>query len=457
MIETLRNAWHVVEIRKRLFYMAVAAIGFRMCSQIPLPGVNRQYLSQAMDDMGLLQNGFLNAFTGGSLENMSIFALSITPYITASIIIQLLTIAIPKLEELSEEGEAGRKKLNTFTRYLTIGLALVEAVSLTIGLSNKHVFDGNAIALVTSVFVLTAGATYLMWLGEQLNVHGIGNGISFLLLVNIVSRMPGDIMALYEQFMKEKKIAVQGLTGSIIFAIIAALVIYVIVLNGAVRNIPVINSKRAGYQTGGMKHNIPIKVNTSGVLAVIFASSLLSFPNVIASLTGFNNYGSPIGKVLTAMNVSSWFDITSPVYTVGYLVYAVLVVFFAYFYTSININPRLMADDLKKQGSSIVGVRPGAETEAYITNVLRYITFIGAVGLLIAATFPFLISGIFHASVSFAGTSLIIVAGVCTEIGEQLDAMLVVRNYTSFLSSDGRYNHKKVQKGNRLKTKKAQG
>ena len=264
-------------------------------------------------------------------------------------------------------------------------------------------------------------------------------------------------MALYEQFMKEKKIAVQGLTGSIIFAIIAALVIYVIVLNGAVRNIPVINSKRAGYQTGGMKHNIPIKVNTSGVLAVIFASSLLSFPNVIASLTGFNNYGSPIGKVLTAMNVSSWFDITSPVYTVGYLVYAVLVVFFAYFYTSININPRLMADDLKKQGSSIVGVRPGAETEAYITNVLRYITFIGAVGLLIAATFPFLISGIFHASVSFAGTSLIIVAGVCTEIGEQLDAMLVVRNYTSFLSSDGRYNHKKVQKGTRLKTKKAQG
>ena len=418
MLKTLQNAFKVKDVRHRIFYVLMMLVVIRIGSQLPVPGVDGSYFKTWFESQTGDAFNFLDAFTGGSFSQMSIFALSITPYITSSIIIQLLTIAIPKLEEMQRDGEDGRKKLGAITRYVTIGLSLFESIAMAIGFGNKGLIPDNSfVKMVVVVVALTAGSAFLMWVGEQINEKGVGNGISIVLLINIVSRIPSDMTTLYESFMKGKIIAKALLSGVIIAAIIVGVVILVIILNGAERRIPVQYSKKmqGRKMMGGQSSHIPLKVNTAGVIPVIFASSIMSFPSVIASFLGKTG-GTGIGGI-------------------GLVAYIVMVIFFAYFYTSITFNPLEVADNMKKQGGFIPGIRPGKPTVDYLTKMLNYIIFIGAAGLTIVAVIPFFFNGVFGANVSFGGTSIIIIVGVILETLKQIESMMLVRNYKGFLDN----------------------
>ena len=436
MFETLRNAFRIKEIRRRIFYVLLMLVVVRIGTQLPVPGVNSNFFKEWFESQTGDAFNFLDAFTGGSFSSFSIFALNITPYITSSIIIQLLTIAIPALEEMQKDGEDGRKKLVAITRYVTVALALMEGIAMTIGFGNQGLItDMNFSKVVVVVASLTAGSAFLMWVGEQINDKGIGNGISIVLIINIVSRIPSDLVSLFETFVKGKTIARGALVLLIIAAIIVALVVLVVVLNDATRRIPVQYSKKMqGRKTfGGQSTNIPLKVNTAGVMPVIFASTLMSLPNIIASFAGYQ--GTGIGsKILNTLNSNNWFSRSNPVYSIGLVLYIVLLIFFAYFYTSITFNPLEVADNMKKQGGFIPGIRPGKPTVDYLQNVLNYIIFIGAVGLTIIAIIPFFFNGMFGADVSFGGTSIIIVVSVVLETMAQMESMMLVRNYRGFLN-----------------------
>ena len=436
MFETLRNAFRIKEIRRRMFYVLLMLVVVRIGTQLPVPGVNSNFFKEWFESQTGDAFNFLDAFTGGSFSSFSIFALNITPYITSSIIIQLLTIAIPALEEMQKDGEDGRKKLVAITRYVTVALALMEGIAMTIGFGNQGLItDMNFSKVVVVVASLTAGSAFLMWVGEQINDKGIGNGISIVLIINIVSRIPSDLVSLFETFVKGKTIARGALVLLIIAAIIVALVVLVVVLNDATRRIPVQYSKKMqGRKTfGGQSTNIPLKVNTAGVMPVIFASTLMSLPNIIASFAGYQ--GTGIGsKILNTLNSNNWFSRSNPVYSIGLVLYIVLLIFFAYFYTSITFNPLEVADNMKKQGGFIPGIRPGKPTVDYLQNVLNYIIFIGAVGLTIIAIIPFFFNGMFGADVSFGGTSIIIVVSVVLETMAQMESMMLVRNYRGFLN-----------------------
>ena len=381
----------------------------------------------------------MDAITGGSFANMSIFALSITPYITSSIIMQLLTIAIPKLEEIQRDGEEGRKKITEITRYVTVGLALTESLAMAIGFGRQGLLEEyNALNVIVTVVTLTAGSALLMWIGEQITDKGVGNGISIVLLINIVSRVPSDMSGLYETFVASKSnIAKAGLAALVIIAIILVTTVLVIILQDAERRIAVQYSRKVQgrNQVGGQSTHIPLKVNTAGVIPIIFASSLMQLPGVIATLVGWQG-GTGVGAhILSALNSSNWCNPENWIYSIGLLVYILLVVGFAYFYTSITFNPIEVADNMKKQGGSLLGVRPGKPTVDYLTNVLNYIIFIGAVGLIIVAVIPIFFNGYFGASVSFGGTSLIIIAGVILETIKQIESKMLVRYYKGFLSN----------------------
>ena len=436
MFETLRNAFRVKEIRRRLFYVLLMLVVVRIATQLPVPGVNSDFFKEWFESQTGDAFNFLDAFTGGSFSSFSIFALNITPYITSSIIIQLLTIAIPALEEMQKDGEDGRKKLVALTRYVTVALALLEGVAMTIGFGRQGLItDMNAISVIVVIASLTAGSAFLMWVGEQINEKGIGNGISIVLIINIVSRIPSDLVSLFETFVKGKTIARGALAMLIIAAIIIGMVVLVVILNDAIRRIPVQYSKKMQGRKmfGGQSTNIPLKVNTAGVMPVIFASTLMSLPNIIASFAGYQ--GTGIGaQILNTLNSNNWFSLTNPVYSIGLVIYIVLLIFFAYFYTSITFNPLEVADNMKKQGGFIPGIRPGKPTVDYLQNVLNYIIFIGAVGLTIIAVIPFFFNGVFGADVSFGGTSLIIVVSVVLETMNQLESMMLVRNYRGFLN-----------------------
>ena len=436
MFETLRNAFRVKEIRRRLFYVLLMLVVVRIGTQLPVPGVNSDFFKEWFESQTGDAFNFLDAFTGGSFSSFSIFALNITPYITSSIIIQLLTIAIPALEEMQKDGEDGRKKLVALTRYVTVALALLEGVAMTIGFGRQGLItDMNAISVIVVIASLTAGSAFLMWVGEQINEKGIGNGISIVLIINIVSRIPSDLVSLFETFVKGKTIARGALAMLIIAAIIIGMVVLVVILNDAIRRIPVQYSKKMQGRKmfGGQSTNIPLKVNTAGVMPVIFASTLMSLPNIIASFAGYQ--GTGIGaQILNTLNSNNWFSLTNPVYSIGLVIYIVLLIFFAYFYTSITFNPLEVADNMKKQGGFIPGIRPGKPTVDYLQNVLNYIIFIGAVGLTIIAVIPFFFNGVFGADVSFGGTSLIIVVSVVLETMNQLESMMRVRNYRGFLN-----------------------
>ena len=437
MLKTLKNAFKIKDIRRRIFYVFLMLIVIRIGSQLPIPGVNSDYFKEWFASQSSDAFNFFDAFTGGSFTEMSIFALNITPYITSSIIIQLLTIAIPKLEEMQRDGEEGRKKMTAITRYLTIGLSLFQSVAMTIGFGNKGLIPdmnfGKAVVVVTC---LTAGSALLMWIGEQITDKGVGNGISIVLMINIVSRIPSDMVTLFDQFVKGKTYAKGALAAVIIAAVILVVVVLVLILNGGIRRIPVQYSKKmVGRKVmGGQSSSIPLKVNTAGFIPIIFASSLMSFSVLIASFmgkTGGTGVGSQILKGLTSSN---WFNPSEPIYSIGLVVYIVLVIFFAYFYTSITFNPMEVADDMKKRGGFIPGIRPGKPTQEYLEKILSYLIFIGAAGLVIVAVIPFFFNGVFGANVSFGGTSLIIVVGVVLETLKQIESRMLVRNYKGFLS-----------------------
>ena len=441
MFQTLRNAFKVKDIRSKIFYTFLMLVVVRLGSQLPIPGVDRSYFANWFSQQVGDAFNFFDAFTGGSFEEMSIFALNITPYITSSIIIELLTIAIPKLEEMQKDGEEGRKKLTAITRYVTVGLALLESIAMVIGFGRQGLIpDMTAMNVITVVVSLTAGSAFLMWVGERITEKGVGNGISIVLMINILSRVPSDITTLYETFIKPQTVAKGALAAVIILAVIVVTVVLVILLNGATRNIPVQYAKKmqGRKMVGGQSSSIPLKVNTAGVIPVIFASSLMQFPmsmpSIIAAFMGRGN-GNGIGsKILKGLSQQNWFSLSNPVYTLGFVLYAVMIVFFAYFYTSITFNPIEVADNMKKQGGFIPGIRPGKPTQDYLEKILNYIIFIGAIGLLIVCTIPIVFNGAFGASVSFGGTSIIIIVGVVLETLKQIESQMLVRNYRGFLS-----------------------
>ena len=437
MLKTLRNALKIEEIRKRLFFTFLMLIVVRIGSQLPLPGVNRDYFAAWFANQNGDAFSFFNAITGGSFAELSIFALSITPYITSSIIVQLLAIAIPKLEEWQKDGEDGRKKLTKLTRYITVGLALLQAGSMTIGFGRQGLLqEFNFINCATAIVVLVAGSAILMWIGERITEKGEGNGISIILLINILSRLPADLTSLYNQFMQGKSIPKAALAGVIIAAVIIAVVVFVVILSNAERRIPVqYSQKMQGRKTfGGQGSNIPLKVNTAGVIPIIFAQSLMQIPVIIAAFVGAGN-GTGIGSIIIkGLSQGNWCNKDNLVYSWGLVLYIVLVIGFAYFYTSITFNPLEVADNMKKQGGFIPGIRPGKPTSDYLSDILNHIIFIGAVGLIIVAVIPIIFNGVFGASVSFAGTSIIIIVGVIIETLKQIESQMVVRYYKGFLS-----------------------
>ena len=438
MLRTLRDAFKVKDIRVRMLFTFFMLIVIRIGCQIPVPGINGELFKEWFASQTGGAFSFFDAITGGSFLDMSIFALNITPYITSSIIIQLMTIAIPQLEEMHKDGEDGRKKLTAITRYVTVGLAIMQSVALAISFGRQGwLYDYSVWSVIQVVVILTAGSAVLMWIGERITERGVGNGISIVLVINIISRIPNDMGTLWQQFISGKRVASAVLAAVVIVAIILLLVVFVDVLQNAERRIPVQYSRKiqGRKQVGGQSSSIPLKVNTAGVIPIIFAQSILQFPVIIAGMLGKGN-GTGIGsQIIKTLNQSNWCDPNQPVYTIGLLIYLVLIVAFAYFYTSITFNPLEIADNMKKQGGFIPGIRPGKPTSDYLNSILGYIIFIGAIGLSICAFIPIFFNGVFNASVSFAGTSIIIIVGVVVETIKQIESQMLVRHYKGFLSN----------------------
>lgn len=436
MLTTLKNAFKIKEIRKKLFFTFLMLVVIRIGSQLPVPGVDRTYFARWFASQTGDAFSFFDAFTGGSFLNMSVFALNITPYITSSIIMQLLTIAIPKLEEMQKEGEDGRKKIASITRYLTIGLSLIESSAMAIGFGRQGLLEEfNALDIITVIAALTAGSAFLMWIGERITEHGVGNGISIVLIINIISRMPQDFAKLYEQFVKGRPVAIGVVAALVILAIVLGMVIMVVVLNSATRKIPVQYAKKVQGRkmVGGQSSSIPLKVNTGGVIPIIFASSIMQTPVIIASLLGYKGTGF-WAQVLKGLSSNNWCKPSEPLYSLGLVLYILMVIFFAYFYTNITFNPLEIANNMKKQGGFIPGIRPGKPTSDYLNRILNYVIFIGAVGLTIVCVLPFVFNGLFNATISFGGTSLIIIVSVVLETVKQVESQMLVRNYKGFLN-----------------------
>jgi len=425
LISTLRNAWKIPELRSKILYTFVMLVIFRLGSVIPVPGINIDYVKSIVSEAGLLS--FFDLFSGGAFGNMTIFALSITPYITSSIIMQLLTIAIPSLEEMAKEGEEGRKKIAQYTRYATVILAIIQASAISIGLFRGALIETDAFSVITVVLTLTAGTAFLMWLGEQITEKGIGNGISLIIFAGIVSSIPDSI---YRTFLLTRQGEI-SIISIIVFLILAiAIIAGVVAIQEGTRKIPVQYAKRVVGRKmyGGQSSHIPLKVNQSGVIPVIFAMSLLAFPQTIAYFFGqdssfyvfITNWLSPnstrIGGVV--------------LYT---LLYAVLIIFFTYFYTAITFNPIEVASNMKKYGGFIPGIRPGKPTSDYLSKVLNRITLAGAVFLAIIALSPTLIMRVTGMNINFGGTALLIVVGVALETMKQVEAQMLMRHYQGFL------------------------
>ena len=444
MFETVRNAFKIKDLRKKILYTFMVLIVVRIGCQLPVPGVDASVISRFFEEHNLLD--FFNQLTGGSFSQMSIFALNITPYITSSIILQLLTIAIPRLEELHKDGEEGRKKIAEYTRYVSIALAIIESAAMAIGFGNAgYLTEGVSFTSISVIIVsLSAGSAVLMWLGEQITEKGVGNGISIILLYNIVSRIPEDMTALYEKFVSGASNVTNGLLAAlVILAVIIGTIVFIIILSDGERRINVQYSKKTQGRKliGGQSSHIPLKVNTAGVIPVIFAGSLFQMPIVIAGFAGVqpaSGDGTSLGqKLLKVLNQNAWCNFESFgefKYTLGLVIYVLLLIFFAYFYTSITFNPQEVSMNMKKQGGFIPGIRPGKPTIEYLTKVLNSIVFIGAIGLAIVAIIPIFFSGAFGADVSFGGTSLIIIVGVVLETLKQIESQMLVRHYRGFIS-----------------------
>ncbi|MBO4280637.1 MAG: preprotein translocase subunit SecY [Lachnospiraceae bacterium] len=449
MIKMFINAFKVKEIRKKLLFTFLCLVLVRLGSLIPAPGINnaaaREWLSVKFEGA----SGLINMLTGGSLTKMSIFALSISPYITSSIIMQLLTIAIPALAEMQKDGESGRKKIEKYSRYLTVLLAVIESSAMAIGFKNtysggQYLVQDGWLGVILVVVAFTAGSTFLMWLGERITENGIGNGISIILLINIVAEFPQEFSILFVNhvFSREKLVG-KLFAGLLVVVLVLFVLVLIILLQDAERRIAVQYSKKmvGRKMMGGNSTFIPLKVNTAGVIPVIFAVSIFQFPLIIASFFGksASRSGGLLGKFLYMCNTNNWFDFDGSnfaiKYTVGALLYIAMIIFFAYFYTSITFNPVEVAGNLKKSGGFIPGIRPGKPTIDYLTGVLNKIVFIGAIGLTIVALLPIICCGAFNVtSLGFGGTSLIIVVGVILETLKQVESMMLTRHYKGFLS-----------------------
>ncbi|MBQ6542362.1 MAG: preprotein translocase subunit SecY [Lachnospiraceae bacterium] len=439
MFKTLKKAWEVKDVRTRILFTLFMVIVVRVGSQIPVPGTDSSVIKEYLANLNK-EGAFniFNSFTGNSLESFSILALSITPYITASIIMELLTVAIPRLEELQRSGNDGRKKIAEYTRYATVVLALIESIAMTIGFGNQGLFStNNAFYWIVCVIALTAGSAFLMWVGERITEKGIGNGISIVLLVNILSGIPSDFKTLFtsETFTKINNIPLKVVAIAAAIVLILAILTFTVWLNGAIRKIPVqYAGKIVGRRVmGGQSSNIPLKVLTASVIPVIFASSILSIPAMISQFAG-GNPGGFWGTVIGILSPSYWFRAGLPwYYSLGVILYILLIFVFAYFYTSITFNPTEVAENLKKQGGFVPGFRPGKPTSEYLNSVLNVIVFIGATGLSIIALIPIVLTGALRipGSISFLGTSLIIIVGVILETLQQIEGRMVSREYDS--------------------------
>lgn len=390
---------------------------------MPVPGMDKQKIAEMFERAsgGILE--FLDLMSGGTFSNFSIFALNIYPYVTASIIIQLLTIAIPRLEELAKEGEEGRKKITQITRYTTIGLALIQALGITFGFFDQAIIDRGFWPVTIVVVTLTAGTAFLMWLGEQITEKGIGNGISLIIFVGIISRIPGEIAKTISLY----KVGEISLIGIILFLIFALVIIAIVIaLQEGERRVPVQYAKRVVGRKmyGGQSTHIPIKVSMAGVIPVIFASSLLAFPQTIALFFK----GEP----------SAWITkYLTPQGTIGAWVYTILnillIIFFTYFYTAVQFNTVEYAKSLQQHGGFIPGIRPGRPTSEYLNKVISRLTFVGAISLAAIASLPIVLSKIFKLNINFGGTAIIIVVGVALETVKQIEAQMMMRHYKGFL------------------------
>ena len=423
-LKSLGQAFKVPEIRKKLLFTVLMLVIYRLGCCIPVPNIDRSVLSEYFSSASGLF-GLFDMFSGGSFSNFTIFALSITPYITASIILQLLTVVIPRLEALSKEGTEGRKKIAQYTRYLTVVLAFVQSIALTLGLFRSAVIDQSFFSTAVVIITLTAGTAFLMWLGEQINEHGIGNGISLIIMAGIVARMPS---AIHQTFinLRDGQVSVISIIIFLIFAL--AVIVGVIEVQQGTRKIPVQYAKRVVGRKmyGGQNTHIPIKVNQAGVIPVIFSLSILQFP---LTITYFTDSTSAFTQFITKY--------LSPSGNPGVWIYSVLnivlIMFFTYFCTAITFNPQEVADNMKANGGFIPGIRPGRPTVEYLSRVMTRITFVGAIFLAVIATIPTIIGNFPALQIQFGGTSLLIAVGVALDTMKQLESQLIMRNYSGFL------------------------
>ena len=426
MLDTLKNSWKIPDLKKKLLITIGLLLVFRLGSRLPVPGLDPEYFKGLIEQGGQLFS-FLNVITGGAFQYATIFAMSITPYINASIIMQLLTIAIPKLEQLSKEGEEGRKKIGQWIRYATVVLGFLQATAITIGLKGSIISGLNVMTFITITLTLTAGTAFLMWLGEQITEYGIGNGISMIIFAGIVSSAPTGALYIIENY------RIGNLGGDVIgiFAIIAILAVFVGVIacvvwvNQAERRIPVQYAKRVvGRKVyGGQSTHLPIKVNWAGVIPIIFAMSIMMLPSTVF---GFAAPNSTNGFVLFMKNWQSHWSYA--------VIYAMMIIAFTFFYTYVQFNPIELANNMKKNGGFIPGIRPGKPTSDYIAKVLNRITWFGALFLAAISVFPYLIAAVTNINgVWFAGTSVLILVGVALDTVRQIESQMLTRHYKGFL------------------------
>ncbi|MGI6225182.1 MAG: preprotein translocase subunit SecY [Peptococcales bacterium] len=417
MLQALRSALKIGDLRQKIIFTLMMFLVFRIGAHIPVPGINLDVIAELIAKGQLL--GFFDVISGGAFKNFSIFAMSITPYINASIIMQLLTVVVPYLERLAKEGAEGRKKIVEYTRYLTVILGFIQAIGISFGLRSA-LLDTSFFSILLIALTLTAGTAFLMWLGEMITEKGIGNGISLIIFAGIVSRLPAGLAAMYAYV----KAGTTNILVVLLFAIVAlAVIVGIVAIQEGQRRIPVQYAKRVvGRKVyGGQSTHIPIKVNSAGVIPVIFAMSILMFPGTIASWFPNNGF---------AVWVTNVFNPQTFMYN---FLYAMFILFFTYFYSAITFNPVDVADNIKKYGGFIPGLRPGRPTSDYIAKVMNRITLVGAIFLAGIAVLPTILISTTQLPIYFGGTALLIVVGVALETMKQLEASLLMRHYEGFM------------------------
>lgn len=426
MIQTIRKAWGIPELRKKIIFTLLILLIFRIGNAITVPYVNTDLLATYLDQMGATILGLYNVMSGGAFANATVFALSIQPYINSSIIIQLLTVAIPSLERLARDGgEEGRKKIQSITRYTTVAIAILQSVGYYFMMRNANLLQTGADGIWPALVIIVtfiAGSSFVMWMGEQVTEFGVGNGISIILFAGILSRVP---VMVSQGIAFGSQAAINWLWVAVLVVAMLALVVFIVFINDAERRIPVQYAKRqvGRKMYGGQSTHLPMKVNMSGVLPVIFASSILSIPSTIAGFMNVDPDGI-MGKILSVIRYDHW------VYAV---LYFFLIMAFNYFYISIQYNPMEIANNLRKNNGTIPGIRPGKPTAEFIARVVSKVTVVGGIFLAIIAIGPILLSQLMGINISLGGTSIIIVVGVALDTVRQLESQMMMRHYKGFL------------------------